>query len=121
MYELATWRRITSSRGQTSTTHKSENKMKRKKMISEQVRMSQNKIYKTASRPAMTYGGECWAIRKCEQNQMNTTKMKMLSCIQGKTRTDQKCYHPRKGTHNANKYFPEEEATVMVQSCAAER
>ena len=24
-----------------------------------------NKIYKTAIRPAMTYGGECWAIRKC--------------------------------------------------------
>ena len=26
-----------------------------------------NKIYKTAIRLAMTYGGECWAIRQCEQ------------------------------------------------------
>ena len=47
-----------------------------------------NKIYKTAIRPAMTYGGECWAIRKCEHNQMNTTEMKMLRWIQGKTRKE---------------------------------
>ena len=46
------------------------------------------KIYKTAIRPAMTYGAECWAIRKCDQNQMNTTEMKMPSRIQGKTRKD---------------------------------
>ena len=43
-----------------------------------------NKIYKTAITPAMTYGGECWAIIKCEQNQMNTIEMKMLKWIQGK-------------------------------------
>ena len=36
----------------------------------------------------MTYGGECWLIRKCEQNQMNTTEMKTLRWIQGKTRKD---------------------------------
>ena len=45
-----------------------------------------NNINKTAIRPAMTYGGECWAIRKCEQNQMSTTAMNMLRWIQGKTR-----------------------------------
>ena len=32
-----------------------------------------NKIYKTGIRHAMTCGRECWAIRKCEQNQMNRT------------------------------------------------
>ena len=42
----------------------------------------------------MTYGGECWAIRKCEQNQMNTTEMNMLRWIQGKTRK----YHIRNVT-----------------------
>ena len=47
-----------------------------------------NKIYKTATRLARTYGGECWAIRNREQNQMNTTEMKMLRWIQGKTRKD---------------------------------
>ena len=36
----------------------------------------------------MTYGGECWLIRKCEQNQMNTTEMKILRWVQGKTRKD---------------------------------
>ena len=47
-----------------------------------------NKIYKIAIRPAMTRGGECWTLRKCEQNQMNTTEMKMLRWIQGKTTKD---------------------------------
>ena len=53
-----------------------------------------NKIYKTAIRPTMTYGGECWAIRICEQNKMNTTGMKMLRFIQGKPRK----YHIRNVT-----------------------
>ena len=47
-----------------------------------------SKIYKTAIRPAVTCGGECWAIRKCEQNQTNTTEMKVLRWIPGKTRND---------------------------------
>ena len=53
-----------------------------------------NKIYKTAIRPAMTYGGECWPIRKSDQRRINTTEMKMLRWMQGKTRKDQKYYHP---------------------------
>ena len=47
-----------------------------------------NKIYKTAIRPAMTYGGECWPIRKSDQRRINTTEMKMLRWMQGKTRKD---------------------------------
>ena len=43
-----------------------------------------NKIYKTATIPTMTYGGECWAIRNCEQTQTNTTEMKMLRWIHEK-------------------------------------
>ena len=78
-----------------------------------------NKIYKTAIRPAMTYCEECWAIRKCEQNQMNTTEMKMLKWIQGKTRK----YHIRHVTirekararaYKTNKRFSDEETTVMA-------
>ena len=69
------------------------------------------------------YCEECWAIRKYEQNQMNTTEMKMLRWIQGKTRKlpHQKCYHPGKGAYKTNKHFSDEETTVMVWSCAAER
>ena len=80
-------------------------------------------IYKTAIRPAMTYCGECCAIRKCGQNQMNTTEMKMLRRIQGKTRK----YHIRnviireKAHIDQYRYFPREETTVMVRSCAAEK
>ena len=44
-------------------------------------------VKRAAIRPAMICGGECWAIRKCEQNQMNTTEIKMLRWIQLKTRT----------------------------------
>ena len=47
-----------------------------------------NKIYKTAIRPAMTYGGECWPIRKSDQRRITTTEMKMLRWVQGKTRKD---------------------------------
>ena len=36
---------------------------------------------RTAITPAV---GESWATRKCEQNQSNTTEMKMLGWIQGK-------------------------------------
>ena len=32
--------------------------------------------------------GECWAIRKCQRNQMNTTEMKRLRWLQGKTRQE---------------------------------
>ena len=38
---------------------------------------SLNKIYETAIQPAMIYGGECLVIRKYEQNQFNTTEMKI--------------------------------------------
>ena len=45
-----------------------------------------NKIYKTAIIPAMTFDEGCWAIRQCEQKQLNTTETKMLRCMKGKPR-----------------------------------
>ena len=69
-----------------------------------------NKIYKTAIRPAMTYGGECWAVRKCEQNLMNTRHEDAeVDTRTNKKRPHQKCYHPGKGAHKTNKHFPDEE------------
>ena len=38
-----------------------------------------------------------------------------------KERPHQKCYHPGKGAYKTNKHFSDEETTVMVWSCAAER
>ena len=36
------------------------------------------KFYKTAIRPAMLYGTECWAVKKQYVRKMNVAKMRML-------------------------------------------
>ena len=35
------------------------------------------KVYKTAIKPAMVYGAECWAVRK-EERELHTTEMRIL-------------------------------------------
>ena len=35
------------------------------------------KIFKTIIRPAMTYGSECWALKKKDENKLNSAKMRM--------------------------------------------
>ena len=47
-----------------------------------------SKLYKTVVRPAMVYGSECWALRKQEEQLLNTTEMKILRRSQGKTTKD---------------------------------
>ena len=37
-----------------------------------------SKLYKTVVRPAMVYGGECWALHKQEEQRLHTTEMEML-------------------------------------------
>ena len=46
-----------------------------------------DKVYKTAMKPAMTYGAEWWAVRK-EKRKLHTTEMRMLRWTRGKTRLD---------------------------------
>ncbi|CAK1595248.1 unnamed protein product [Parnassius mnemosyne] len=46
------------------------------------------KIYKTAVRPAMLYGAECWAAKKIHEKKMHTNEMKMLRWSAGVTRLD---------------------------------
>ena len=36
------------------------------------------KFYRTAIRPAMLYGSECWAIKKQQEHKMDVAEMKML-------------------------------------------
>ena len=38
------------------------------------------KIYKTAIRPTMTYGAECWPIKKQHMHKMDVAKMRMMRC-----------------------------------------
>ena len=46
---------------------------------------------KTAIKPAMVYGAECWAVRKKEERKLHTAEMRMLRWARGKTRL----YHVR--------------------------
>ena len=37
-----------------------------------------DKVFKTIIRPAMTYGSECWAVKKKDENKLNSAEMRML-------------------------------------------
>ena len=41
------------------------------------------RIYKTVVRPVLLYGGECWAVRKKEEELLRRTEMRMLRWILG--------------------------------------
>ena len=47
-----------------------------------------DKVYKTVIKPTMTYGAECWAVRKKDDNRLHVAEMRMLRWIRGKTRKD---------------------------------
>jgi hypothetical protein len=44
------------------------------------------KLYRTAIRPAMLYGAECWPTKKQHVQQLSVAKMHMLRWICGNTR-----------------------------------
>ena len=46
------------------------------------------KFYKTAVRPSLLYGTECWAIKKQYTHKISVTEMQMLRWMCGKTRMD---------------------------------
>ena len=48
----------------------------------------QDKVFKTAIRPAMAYGSECWVIKKKDESKLNSAEMRMLRWARGKTRLD---------------------------------
>ena len=47
-----------------------------------------DKVFKTIIRPAMTWGWECWAVKKKDENKLNSVEMRMLISARGKTRLD---------------------------------
>ena len=36
----------------------------------------------------MTYGSDCWAVKKKDENKLNSAEMRMLRWARGKTRLD---------------------------------
>ncbi|KAM7490942.1 hypothetical protein LguiA_033863 [Lonicera macranthoides] len=46
------------------------------------------KFYRTAVRPAMLYGTECWAVKSQHENKLSVAEMRMLRWMSGKTRKD---------------------------------
>lgn len=46
------------------------------------------KVYKTAARPALTYGAECWPMKKSHGTRMHTAEMRMLRWAAGVTLYD---------------------------------
>ena len=49
-----------------------------------------HKINKTVIKPTMTYGAECWTLKKKDEMLMNKTEMRMLLWIQGVSLRDHK-------------------------------
>ena len=45
--------------------------------------MLKHNLYKTVMKPYMTYGAECWTIKRKDEMLMNKTEMRMLRRIQG--------------------------------------
>ena len=47
-----------------------------------------DKVFKTIIRPAMTYSYECWAVKKKDENKLNSAEMRLLRWARGETRLD---------------------------------
>ncbi|KAL6524293.1 hypothetical protein OROGR_016727 [Orobanche gracilis] len=46
------------------------------------------KFYRTAIRPTLLYGTECWAVKQCHVQKMNVAEMRMLRWMCGHTKKD---------------------------------
>ena len=45
-------------------------------------------VFNTIIRPAMTYGSECWAVKKKDESKLNSAEMRMFRWARGNTRLD---------------------------------
>ncbi|KAL6517796.1 hypothetical protein OROMI_033497 [Orobanche minor] len=51
-------------------------------------RRLKGKFYRTAIRPALLYGTECWSVKQCHVQKMNVAEMRMLRWMCGHTKKD---------------------------------
>ena len=47
---------------------------------------SKDKVFKSIIRPAKTQGSECWAVKKNDENKLNSAEIRMLGWARGETR-----------------------------------
>ena len=40
-----------------------------------------DKVYKMVIKPTMTYGAECWAVRKKDENRLHAAEIRMLATM----------------------------------------
>ena len=69
-----------------------------------------HKIYKTVIRPTMTYGAECWTMKKKDEMLMNKTEMRMLRWIQGVSLRE----------HNRNEEIREAATVQPIATCRSD-
>ena len=50
--------------------------------------MCSSDLYRTAVRPALLYGTECWAVKSQHKTQVSVAEMRMLRWMSDKTRHD---------------------------------
>ncbi|KAH1209339.1 LINE-1 retrotransposable element ORF2 protein [Glycine max] len=77
---LETWRRALETHGFRLSRSKSE--------YMELPIKLKGKLYRTAVRPAILYGTECWAVKSQHENKVGVAEMRMLRWMCGKTRQD---------------------------------
>ena len=75
-------------------------------------------VYKTAIKLAMVNGAECWAVRKREERQLHSTKMRMWARGKKILYQCENCRHLEIGTHVPDGRIPQREEVEMVYTCA---
>ena len=74
-------------------------------------------------KPTMTYGAECWAVRKQDENRLHVAEIRMLRWIRGKARKGpcQKPDHTRGCKSVPNVNIPETETMKFVRTYQEKR
>ncbi|KAL5128566.1 Craniofacial development protein 2 [Glycine soja] len=90
---LKTWRRALETHGFRLSRSKSEYMEckfnKRRRVSNSEVPIKlKGKFYRTAVRPTILYGTECWAVKTQHENKVGVAEMRMLRWMCGKTRQD---------------------------------
>ena len=82
-----------------------------------------HKIYKTVIKHTMTYGAECWTMKKKDDMMMNKTEMRMLRWIQGLSLREHNSNEEigESSNSSSDSNTPDADATTLVWTCQTSR